>query len=457
MNSNLVQLKEIILEDEKNEQILKNKYANIFIYDGEIYSDKFLIDTFPIKYKKEERLSTIKKLLFFLAMTSTITDIKKNLGVFFTLDTFKRSGYGDISGAQMHNVLKGLKNCGIVWIINNHYQFGHHDGTDFCKLYGVNAAGIINSWPEEYDEYVNDYTYNAPKKTANLKFKKEGVIIEANAFMEKKKRTPWGKKVETVKETKETSYNRIKRFTRNSAVDFYKKLDEYNKDKPKELQKSMKFNILPKKITARAYSDYIRTRNITSVDALSRESWKKKNNVVYEYDIKACVPMVSHLLKTGEWMPKDYDFYQDCLNKSKVDSSIITRDVVKRLHMRMRFGKSIKASYNNYIWGNHSSLYKKNSYDYATHIRNCYFNEVWEPLYKQVVDFEGTNHSADVFYWESYLELIVVYKLMKLGITAYNVYDCFYLTKKVNDKFMASIIEEAAKYVYKKYCHREVI
>jgi hypothetical protein len=50
-------------------------------------------------------------------------------------------------------------------------------------------------------------------------------------------------------------------------------------------------------------------------------------------------------------------------------------------------------------------------------------------------------------YFESFLELYVVWRLKQLGITAYNIYDEFFYDKPYD---IASIIEEGANYMYQK-------
>ena len=62
-------------------------------------------------------------------------------------------------------------------------------------------------------------------------------------------------------------------------------------------------------------------------------------------------------------------------------------------------------------------------------------------------ELEGKDHTSSVFYFESYLELYVVWKLKQMGITAYNIYDEFFYDKECD---IASIIAEAANYMYNK-------
>lgn len=450
MHSNLVKneiIEKFLQKDEELNVRKAIKLANVLIYSGEIYTDQFIIDKFPIKYKKAERLAQIKKLLFFMAMVSGSSDVKKNIGMFFTLDTLKRSGYGETTGANMHNLINGLKNCGIIHVINNRYRFGNHNGPNFSKLYSVNAAGIINSWSEEFVEYSN--TYEKPQKTESMTISDSKEKIEVDLFLEKKKKTKFGSKIEIKSMTVAECKKKIKHFTRNTHKEFAKKLREYNENKEKSLQKAMRYKIGLDKVTARAYSDYIRTKKITDAYEISRDKWKKDNEIKFEYDISACVPRVSHLLLTGEWMPGDYDFYTTMLDEIGLDHS--KRNFIKRSHMQMRFGKSSRKSFNNYMWPRYKDIKTDRDYDEIHDYRDYVYNIIWKPAFDCCEKFEGKDHSADVFYWESFIELEVVHRLMKMGITAYNVYDCFYLTKKVDVSFIESIIEESAKYVYKRY------
>ena len=47
-----------------------SKESFAMLYSGQIYTDEYLINNFPIKYKVEERLAQLKSLLFFLASTN---------------------------------------------------------------------------------------------------------------------------------------------------------------------------------------------------------------------------------------------------------------------------------------------------------------------------------------------------------------------------------------------------
>ena len=152
-----------LIKNEYDKDVERNKQRlEIMTYSGQIYTDDYLIEHFPLKLKVEERLKKLKELMFFLASSYNIGDVKQNHGIYFTKDTFLKAGL-DISGMQQSNWIKGMKNCGIIYVINKHYQFGHGD-ENFCKLYGLNQLGIIKSFPHEYQKYLEEHE---DKPTAN--------------------------------------------------------------------------------------------------------------------------------------------------------------------------------------------------------------------------------------------------------------------------------------------------
>lgn len=449
--SSTITLETFVEEDQRREQEKRDFETQIELYTGQLYTDEFLIQNFPLKLKIEERLKQLKTFMFFLASVYNIHDVKKNGGIFFTKDTFMRAGL-DISGMQQSNWLKGMKNCGIIYVRNNHYQFGHGKN-NFCKIYGLNQLGIIKSFPQEYQAYLEAHKddIKTPDAVVNIANDIKAEVYEApirkNASKKTSKRNPFEKEIKKANEP--TIEQRIEEFTEGSVDDFTKKLQEYNVDKNDYTKKTFNFKIKGKnKITGRAYSKYIATRNDEFYET-DRTVWCRENGLKYRYDIKSAVPRVSHLLTYGVWKDSSFDFYQEILDRCK-DVYVGNRKSVKDLHMRMRFGKSAKKSFSEYCFAHSKNVKKicaKTGYEYWYDVEKPHLEKQWEKIYQICEELEGTDHTSSVFYFESYIELYVVWKLKQMGITAYNIYDEFYYDKECD---IEAIIKEAALYVYKK-------
>ena len=432
-----------LIKNEYDKDVERNKQRlEIMTYSGQIYTDDYLIEHFPLKLKVEERLKKLKELMFFLASSYNIGDVKQNHGIYFTKDTFLKAGL-DISGMQQSNWIKGMKNCGIIYVINKHYQFGHGD-ENFCKLYGLNQLGIIKSFPHEYQKYLEKHE---DKPTANT------VVDIANnitveVFNKKQKQTiRSGLSQFNNKLVDNFDKQAVIDFTKGTISDFKRMLDEYNEDKSEYNKKRLRFKCEGNKITGRAYSKYIATENDETRET-DRTVWCQQNGLKYRYDIKSAVPRISHLMSTGEWTDRDFDFYQEMADRSGLN---LPREYMKSVHMRLRFGKSADKSFSEFCFSNSDLIKAKypsgEAYErWLTVVKPAMFED-WKKLYNICEELEGKDHSSSVFYFESYLELYVVWKLKQMGITAYNIYDEFFYDKECD---IASIIAEAANYMYNK-------
>ncbi len=428
-------------EYEKAEEKDKRR-LEILTYLGQIYTDQFLIENFPLKLKVEERLAKLKEFMFFLASTYNIGDVKQNHGIYFTKDTFMKVGL-DISGQQQSNWIKGMKNCGILYVINKHYQFGHGEN-NFCKLYGLNQLGIVKSFPIEYQQYLEKHKdVINPNEVVQLA---DNISVEI--FNRSQKRTiKSGLTVFNSNFVENYDKQAIVDFTKGTISDFKRMLDEYNEGKTEYNKKTLRFKCEGKKITGRAYSKYIATEKDTYRET-DRTVWCEQNGLKYRYDIKSAVPRISHLMATGEWMDRDFDFYQAMSDRSGLN---LPREYMKSVHMRLRFGKSAEKSFSEFCYSNSDVIKKRypsgDAYEeWLTKVKPEMYND-WKKLFMICEDLEGKDHSSAVFYFESYLELYVVWKLKQMGITAYNIYDEFYYDKECD---ITSIIAEAAKYMYDK-------
>lgn len=424
-------LKTLISYDFKRREKSKKLDFELSFYNGDIFTDKHIISEFPLKYKIEEKLQACKKLIFFLALNYNNTSVKKNRGIFFTPTTFEAAGLKGVSTRQQSNWIKGLINCGFLYTIDDKFYFGVKSKS---KIYGLNYVGIIKSFPEEFAEYNSIYRgVESPKFISLSEYVTVDVLndehISNNVIID--------------------NFNKdaLNEFTKGTLSDFILKLNEYNSDKNDFNKKIFKFKYKNNKITGRAYSRYISTRKDEFFDT-DRTEWKKENNLAYTYDIKSAVPRISHLLTTGEWKEPDFDFYSEMIKRANVN---LLRDHIKSIHMRLRFGSTAKRSFNEFCFANKDFI-KTN---FKTREELSYFYNIikpamfidWKKLYEIVEDLEGKDHSSAIFYFESYLELYVVWKLKQMGITAYNIYDEFFFDKECDIK---SIIAEGANYVYER-------
>lgn len=417
----------ILIENECNTLSARRRDRDVFkLFGGQVYSDNHFISLFPLKYKVNERLAQLKELIFFLASTYNIDKVKKNRGIFFTKDTFEKAGI-HISHQMQSIWIEGMKRCGLIYVLNNRYKF-NHGAENFSKLYGFDVYGVIKSFPTEYKEYIDKHKIETPPDSV--------VEISENITAE-------------VFENKKDSKikDNITHFTKNTLKEFERMLQEYNEDKTEYNKKRFKFKCKGNKITGRAYSNYIATEKDDFYET-DRTLWCKKNNLKYRYDIKSAVPRISHLMHTGEWKDADFDFYEEMSRRSGIG---LSRNHMKEVHMRLRFSQSAEKSFSEFLYAN-SKIVKKRyyncgNYDYfCQDVRPRLLND-WRKLYSIVEDLEGTDHSSAVFYFESFIELYVVWKLKQMGVTAYNIYDEFFYDKECD---ITSIIKEAANYLYEK-------
>jgi len=427
-----------------------SKESFAMLYSGQTYTDEYLINNFPIKYKVEERLAQLKSLLFFLASTNNIHDVKENKGIFFTKDTFAKAGISIGNPQTMHNWVEGLKRCGLVYVINNHYQFGHGD-ENFSKLYGLNQCGIVRSWPKEYHQYLE--THSVEEKPNTVVDISKDIKVEV---FDKKQKVQIRSAFAKFNQNLVYNFNKdsLVEFTKGTIDDFEKMLNEYNEGKNEFNKKVIRFKCDRTKISGRAYSQYIKTEkdDIENGYTTDRTDWCKENNLAYRYDIKSAVPRISHLMNTGTWKNEDFDFYEYMSKRMSEDSGMyLPRDYMKEIHMRLRFGQSPEKSFNDFCYSNRDIIRARygNNEAYESYLTNVRPNLLldWRKLYNIVEELEGTDHSSAVFYFESFLELYVVWRLKQLGVTAYNIYDEFFYDKPYD---IASIIEEGANYMYQK-------
>lgn len=399
-----------MLELKNNDKL----YIDLKFYDGEIYTDEMICEKFPIKYKKEEKLKDLHKLIMFLTRTYK-SSIKKNNGFFFTQKTFEIAGITCKNHVEMHRWIQGLINCNIIYCVNNFYQF--NSKINKSKIYHINDIGVIKSFTDEYFSYVLPSSYLS--KYNNIIDVFPNIRIKANK----------NDKISKVD---------IDKVTKNTWKDFCSKLLEYNKGLDHFNQKYINLRFNKGHVIGRAYAPYIGTRNDKkSCTETSRTLWKKKYNLKYQYDISSAVPRIAHLFNTGEWKDSNFDFYTEFLKKSGLN---ISRDDIKHLFFRFMFSSSKIRSYYNYLY---SSKNNKNSlFNKSEKSKND-----WCKMYDTVENICGKNHSAEIFYYESYIELCVTLELKRLGINCYNVYDEFYYDKPCD---IESIIKKQAIYVYNK-------
>ncbi len=415
-----------LIDNELNKDDIKNKALfQLSQYSGITLDDNFIIEHFPIKRNIASKLKQVKELMFFLA-----SNYNYDNGVFFTEATLKGA---HIDCSQHHSSLaryiQGLINCKVLFLINPHYQFGTDQ--NFCKMYGLAQLTIVHSFESEYIKYLQGIS----KKNESLYKVNDFISISYEA-------TNKGKTLRR----KADYLNKIQEFTKGTFDSFQQMLTEYNEDKTDYNTKTIKFNFKGSEVTARAYSPYISTSN-EKYGPTDRTAWRNQNGLKYNYDIKSAVPRVSHLLATGEWKEESYDFYEEINKRSNVK---LSRDETKKLHMRLRFSKSSKASFNSFCYANQKCINREFP---TSALKDDFYGRIKPNMYKDykqmydvVEELEGKDHSSDIFYFESLLELYVIWKMKKMGITAYAIYDEFYYNKKCD---IQTLLIEAANYVVK--------
>ena len=469
MNTQSV-LEQMISRDVKKPTFGAIRDFDLNTYNGIIFSDQYFISTIPIKYKQNEKLEKLHKLVFFLARNYNIGDVKSNNGaIFFTSDTFERAGLGKTSKMERSRWIADLEKSKVITCVNQKYHFG---GDSFSKLYIFNQIGIIKSYQNLYSEYLNNcekqnekasiplaenvsYSLYVPSLSIPSHIGNKLGDVPETAFTPIAKVNDANLKISIPAAPTNSIMGEIRKYTHNTIDDFCQKLKEYNDGKKLYDTKRLKFNEGKTELSCRAYSSYIATKKEECADGsmmrTDRTLWRESHNLAYSFDIKSAVPRISHLLATGEWKDNNYDFYGELLKCC--GNSIMSRENMKALHMRLRFGKNDVQSFNQFCFANRD--YVKEHYPYGTESQDIWQEDVkpkmqkeWCSLYNYVEKLEGYDHSSVVFYFESYLELYVTWKLKQLGIECYNIYDEFFYDKPCD---IESIIAEAANYVYHAY------
>jgi hypothetical protein len=195
-------------------------------------------------------------------------------------------------------------------------------------------------------------------------------------------------------------------------------------------------------------------------------------NYYQVYDIKSEFPRVNHLFHFGVWKDDDYDFYSEIVNDTRVndrDDDILlqprktkyTEEIhtMKGNFMRIYFGKGTDLqSYGAYDKERRKGL--RNSkifnlseaeyFDQMVESGELINFESWQKICNSTRKIVGPPIGNLIMWYSFFLEVEVIYTLMKKGKRVYNVYDGFYYERDIADE-IKNLLTKKAVYIYKNY------
>lgn len=136
---------------------------------------------------------------------------------------------------------------------------------------------------------------------------------------------------------------------------------------------------------------------------------------VYEYDIKSSIYRVAYLLKSGEWLGEEVDFYSlMCLREHKTKQE---REEYKKLAMLLYFGGSVK-NITARIIARCPHLLEK----YSKESINATVKAAQEKMTAEI----GRSMNTEIFLHESCLYMDLLQNLLSRGLKVVQIYDGFY-------------------------------
>lgn len=498
----------VTILEKKKSQLLFNRMNNTVTRDADFYkkslniyknftpteenrlTDDKICNILNWTRNKQSRLFDLKRVMAFMAMYFPMAHFG------FNKNMLVQSGCPDICQRKLYKMIDDLSKLGVIQVVDAKYYFIKGE-TGKCRQYVCNSALIVHSLGNFFERfrtlykknhnwqsfakyksleketdanYDRDFINELKKKNLNPKdfrdemLKKDCInnreLAKIGYKVSKTNNASYEKKVDLTNECRivykktarrhkvgkntyyiakldshpeQVAFDVMNAITLGTYLDFNEKLKAYNVGLSDYNKKRITYNVIDGQLSCRAYSDYIKTKS-ESDPISTRPAWRKANKFKYDYDIKSCVPRVSYLLKTGIWKDSSFDFYDDIAKNSGIN---ISRDECKSVFMRWKFSPSLEKS-----WHDYAFIMRKNPAMIPMEYKD------YSKAYKYTEKLIGKDHTSEVFYWESYLELCVTLKLKEMGINSCNVYDNFYYDKSCN---IESIIQDAANCVYNQY------
>lgn len=402
------------------------------------FTDEYIAAACGFQRNIQERVNQIKKVALYLTRCTWRRTYQNNGGSFITLDLLNRViGVKVPNAMAMYRLIDNLEKCGVIYCSNPRYRFNSTE--NFSRMYHVNSLFI----------------FEGQQKQAQINIEHKQFDFK-DLFKQYDTRTPIGDvfpfNMIRLNQKKEYEHNFLKddlyKYTCGTVDDFKVKLDYINGNEAEINRKEMFFNYDKRKgYNGRAYSQYIGTRkeedDLGNFIETDRTLWRKANNLRFKYDIRGAVPRCLYLMKTNKWLDGNVDPYKmiwDDYVKRTGSTFEYDRTFLKQAFMRCAFSQSRKMAIAQF----NRAVQQKAGYvsydDELTQMVNDVLGGIWD----SIDNVFGHDFVKQVFYIESYIELMVCYNLKRQGIKCYNIYDEFYYTKDID---IEKEIEDAAYYV----------
>jgi len=182
--------------------------------------------------------------------------------------------------------------------------------------------------------------------------------------------------------------------------------------------------------SARAYSSFCSYNKHNG----ERQKILERESLTQEFDINSTVPRLTYFLNTGKWLSNSVDFYKVIYERSGITKEWNTtmREHIKTCFMRIYFVDTHQKSYRAYT----NIRYK---------IPHLLTEEEYKYLFIATRKVLGKTYGTSIFYYESLLELDVVYHFKKLGYIMTHIYDGFFfkddLPKSEVEKYISENVE----------------
>lgn len=424
-----------------------------------IYFNDFQIPTSrSLKYVKE-RLSKI------LAFIDSVKQIRFSDGITVMPISCTNSTMLSITGSHMNasNLIKAMKQIGLITIYDEHYQFNAYYGKDNkAKLYAYNydAEVLLKKYCEENDilkyQISNKKTRKQRKQLDCEVLTFENDTVKFNSKQHLLKPTNWST-------TEFEDYLSDVLAENYPQLEVYKRLaDElnnkyYQDDAERRISFKEKFtwnkgNKAVRKIGIRATNSTVsakKEREENDEEWIKyRDDYLNKYNLHYEFDVKSSVPRITYLLNHGVWLDNSIDLYKMIFDEfvtlcpsENVEWNEENRKAFKSLFMRGYFDSKSRIT---------------------THVINSIRNKIdykeseWKDLdfvmkmYKQAIEnVLGTLYDSEIFLHESCIYMNVLKVLKESGFDCLQCYDGFYTDKEVIN--IENIIKQESMKYYATY------
>lgn len=365
------------------------------------------------------------------------------------------------SSANVSNLIKYMKNIGLLADYDNTYQFnGFYERLNRSKSYVY--CKEVEDKIKEYCIINNINKYQIKNRTIVKKFTEQVKSFEQSEvrFSSKlhlMKPVNWSK-------SEFEDYLTLKLYENYPQLEYYQNLaDEINEtyfaeDYDRQIRFTPKFTWnkgekAVTKIGIRATNSLVSAKKEEEEDdkdwIIYRKDILSRYGLSHEFDVKSSVPRVTYLLSNGVWLDNNIDLYQRMYEKfiqycptEKLEWNKETREIFKSFHMRGYFD----------TYAMLAAHIKR-----AIALKGNYVKEDWKDLdtvmraYKlSIGETVGElKYDSEIFFHESCMYLDVLKSLLDDGFDVLQIYDGFYTDKECRD--IEERIKVITEYYYKRY------